>query len=132
MSNYADLDAQSREAFMQMTKEIRMTKGLTAFSTTNLTFDDYDSTPLSYTYDPAARVLTRTKGGVSTNLLTECDSLTFSIFQRNTMSGSYDQYPATNAAACKLVQVQWTCSRSNTAWVMNTESAQSAKIVIRK
>ena len=94
-------------------------------------FTDYDDQTLSFIYDPAAKQLTRVKGAQTDVLLTGCDSLTFSIYQRTPVPGSFDQYPATLATA-KLVQVQWLCSRPlyyNS--LQNTESMQSAKIVIR-
>ena len=51
-------------------------------ASTNLTFQDFDGGTLSYTYDPNQQVLTRTKDSTSETLLTGCDSLQFSIFQR--------------------------------------------------
>jgi hypothetical protein len=65
-------------------------------------------------------------------LLTNCDFLTFQIFQRNPVSASYDVYPTANAASCKLINVSWICSRSILGSRLNTESVQTAKIVIRK
>ena len=65
-------------------------------------------------------------------LLIECDYLHFGIFQRNPVGGTYDQYPAATPATCKLVQLRWLCSRDLIHSKFNTESVQSAKIVIRK
>jgi hypothetical protein len=60
-----------------------------------------------------------------------CQDLSFSIFQRNTASGTFDQFPATlTNNAVKLVQLNWTCQRT-VFGRLNTESVQSAKIVIR-
>lgn len=134
MANYADLDAASRSALDRMTREIRGVNRLTAFSTNQLTFEDSDFTALTYVYNPSARTLTRNKSGVSRVFLTECDSLLFSIFQRNPVGGTYDQYPIANnnPALCKLVQVNWTCSRKIFGQKVNTESVQTAKIVIRR
>jgi hypothetical protein len=77
-------------------------------------------------------VLTRAKDGVTTDLLTQCDTLNFNIYQRNTTNGTYDQYPTSvEASNCKVVQVSWTCSRTITGTKLNTETVQSTKIVIR-
>ena len=65
-------------------------------------------------------------------LLTECDSLSFEIFQRNPIGGTYDQFPASSPATAKLINVTWTCSRKILGTAMNTENVQTAKIVIRK
>ena len=130
--NYVELEGQSRTALDGMIKDIRQTGLLTGFTSNSLTFQDYDAKALTYAYDPEARTLTRTKDGASKTLLNECDSLDFSIFQRNTTNGTYDQYPTTlQASNCKVVQVTWTCSRQITGTKLNTETVQTAKIVIR-
>ena len=106
---------------------------MTDFATNKLVFTDYDDVTLSFIYDPTNKTLLRIKGAQTDVLLTGCDSLTFSIYQRNPVAGSYDQYPTASVATAKLVQVQWLCSRPlyyNA--LQNTESMQSAKIVIRK
>lgn len=134
MANYASLDRASRNALDTMSKEIRQTKELTSSTANSLTFLDYDNGTLAYTYDSSARTLTRSKDGVSdaTPLLTECDYLEFSIYQRNPVGGSYDVYPTATADTCKLVQLNWKCSRTILGAAINTECVQSAKIVIRK
>jgi hypothetical protein len=65
-------------------------------------------------------------------LLTNVDFLSFQIFQRNPVAGTYDTYPTSSATNCKLVSVSWICSRSILGSKLNTESVQTAKIVIRK
>lgn len=134
MANYTNLDRASRNALDNMSKAIRQTKKLTAFTSTSLTFLDADDGTLTYAYDSSAKTLTRSKNGVAdaTPLLTECDYLKFSIFQRNPIGGSYGVYPTATADTCKLVQLNWTCSRKILGAAINTESVQSAKIVIRK
>lgn len=134
LANYVDLDATSRNALDTMSREIRQTRRLIAGTTSKLTFEDFDGKTLIYEYDSAARTLTRTKNGVADPqpLLTECNFLEFLMYQRNPISGKYDQYPTANAATCKLIQLRWVCSRDLITSKWNTESVQSAKIVIRK
>ncbi len=134
IANYVELDHHSRIALDTMSREIRQTSQLTTNTATRLTFQDYDGGTLSYVYDSAAKILTRSKNGVADAqpLLTECDFLQFSIFQRNSVEGTYDQYPTATAATCKLVQLSWICSRKIFGIPKNTECVQSAKIVIRK
>lgn len=133
LTNYVDLDSYSKNALDRMTSEIRQTQKLMIGTSTRLVFLDGDGKLLTYTYDPKARTLSRTKAGVTDKdpLLRQCDSLKFSLFQRNPMKGKYDQYPAATPATCKLIQVQWTCSRDLIYLKWNTESILSAKIVIR-
>lgn len=130
LGNYSDLDKASRNALDTLSKEIRQARSLTTFSSTSLTFQDYDSTPLTYTYSPSAHTLTRTKNGSSKVLLGQCDYLNFDISQRNP-SNSFTFYPATNASLAKLIDVSWKCSRTILGAKINTESVQTAKIVIR-
>ena len=131
--NYVDLDQYSQRALDRMSQQIRQVKAMTDFATNKLVFTDYDDGTLSFIYNPTNKTLIRTKGATTDVLLTGCDSLTFSIYQRNPVAGSYDQYPTASVATAKLIQVQWLCSRPlyyNA--LQNTESMQSAKIVIRQ
>jgi Tfp pilus assembly protein PilW len=131
MTNYADLEIRSRGALDLMTREIRQANCLTSFSTNSLTFQDFDNQPLTYSYDAGTRVLTRSKGSATTPLLTECDTLSFSVFQRNP-TNDFNVVSTTNSTLVKLVQLNWKCSRTILKSKINTESVQSAKIVIRK
>lgn len=134
MANYVDLDAHSRNALDRMSKAIRQTSKLTSASATNLVFENFDGSTLAYVYNAEERTLRRYLDGVADPepLLVECDYLHFGIFQRNPVAGTYDQYPAATPATCKLVQLRWLCSRDLIHSRFNTESVQSAKIVIRK
>jgi type II secretory pathway pseudopilin PulG len=133
LANYVDLDAYSKNALDRLTNEIRQTRRLTSGNNSRLVFQDFDGKTLIYLYDAKAKTLTRTKDGVADKepLLRQCDSLKFSMFQRNPKKGSYDQYPSATPSTCKLIQVQWTCSRDLIYAKWNTESILSAKIVIR-
>jgi Tfp pilus assembly protein PilW len=133
LANYVDLNSTTVLALNRMTQDIRQTAGLTGYTTNRLTFNDgTNRPPLIYEYSPSARALTRVQGSESTVLLKECDSLQFSIYQRTPIAGTYDQYPTANATNCKVVEIKWNCSRAILGAKLNTESGQSAKIVIRK
>jgi hypothetical protein len=134
LANYVDLDNYSRTALDRMSREIRQTRRLLEGTDTKLVFEDFDGKKLTFEYLASSRTLVRTKDGVMDTepLLKECDYLKFSLFQRNPIGGSYDQYPTATAATCKLVQLRWVCSRDLVHAKWNTESVQSAKVVIRK
>ena len=134
LENYSDLDDKSRNALDIMTRDIRQVTSLTTFATNRLDFLDADGvSTLSFVYSPSARTLRRISGSDNTILLSECDNLTFAMFQRNPIAGTFDQFSNTlSEATCKLVQVNWTCSRSIMQGKVNTESVQTSKIVIRK
>jgi hypothetical protein len=130
--NYADLDNKSRNALDRLTRDVRQVENLVMFTKHQVSFAEADGVTLHWVYSPTARTLRRIKGTLSETILTECDFLEFSIYQRNPIEGTYDIYPTATASTCKLVQVSWICSRKVFGTKMHTESVQTAKIVIRK
>jgi Tfp pilus assembly protein PilW len=130
MGNYEELDSASRNALDVMTREIRQTKGLKAYATNQLTFLDYDNATLTYSWDPGAGTLTRQKGTATTVLLKQCDWLLFGKSRRNP-TNDFNFYPAQDIPTAKLIDVSWRCSRQIMQQKVNTESVQTAKIVIR-
>src|SRR5882762_6344090 len=80
LTNYMDLDQRTQSALDKMSQQIRQVNSLTAFSSTNLTFQDYDGGTLQYAYDAQNQTLTRTKSGATETLLIGCDFLQFSIY----------------------------------------------------
>lgn len=138
VGNYMDLDRVSRAALDQMTRDARQAISLVSFSTNKLIFVDCNTNLLTFEWNPSTKVLTRTpQRGAPTTLLTQCDYLMFRIYQRNPIPGQFDFYPATNASGvyspslCKLIDVSWRCSRNILGKSINTESVQTAKIVLR-
>lgn len=133
MSNYMELDKNSRNALDRLTQVVREADGVTEFDNHNVKMS-YHGMSLSFKYSQGAKTLTMIDtNGSSRVLLRDCDYLKFEAFQRNSVAGTYDQYPAsTETNATKLVQVSWICSRALIGSLLNTESVQSAKIVIRK
>jgi len=138
LANYADLDNKSRNALDTMSSDIRQADFLSSYQTNQLVFQMTDPTTsntlaLTYLYDPAATTLTRTLGVRSTVLLTNCTSLNFGIFARNPIGGQWNAYSNGVVSNCKLVQLTWVCQRSILGGrIANTESVQSAKVVMRK
>ena len=139
MENYVDLEQKSQNAVDSMLRDIRETKSLISYETTTLNgrtitnvlnFLAADDETLSFRYTD--NVLLRSKGGTSTTLLTNVDYLCFQVFKRNPVATTFEQFPTADAASCKLVSLNWVCSRSILGSRLNTESVQTAKIVIRK
>ena len=140
-TNYVDLDVNSRNALDVMTSEIRQADILTAATSTSLTFQTTDPATgarhiLKYAYDAGRKELTRVlDGGQPDVLLTECTFLQFGTFQRNTTPSLDNGFVPVSTAQpnlCKVVQLTWICSRKILGKTANTESVQSAKVVIRK
>jgi hypothetical protein len=137
LGNYNDLDNASRNALDRLSREIRQTKSLASYATNKLVFVDYDgNTNLTYQWTPPAGTnaghLDRTKNGVTSILLNQCDYLNFGISQRNPSNG-FNFYPAdTNIlSTVKLIDMNWRCSRKIRQLKVNLESVQTAKIVMR-
>ena len=141
MVNYTELDGKSRYALDVISREMRQANALMAFQNNrSLTMTNSDqATAIILTYDPNARTLVMSKSGTDQTLLTECDNFAFSLYQRTPYIAATNiiYYPATNTAGvvdvglCKLINLSWKCSRTIFAQKVNTESVQSAQIVLR-
>ena len=133
LGNYSDLDRASRNALDTLTSEIRGARSVGSWSTNQLVLTNaVDGTVFSYTYNPTNSTLTRQWGADSNVLLTGCDYFYFHIWLRNPTNGFAFPYSATNQVyLAKLVDVSWKCSRQILGNKVNTESVQTASIVIR-
>ena len=139
MGNYSDLDQQSRYSLDNMTKNIRTARSVYSYNTNFVILQDYGSNWLYYWWDPndnLKRVYQYNYYNSSYHvetMMTNCTTMRFDFFQRtpNTNYGLYSPTYSLYQTTCKLVQLSWTCSRSILGTRMNTESVQSAKVVIR-
>ena len=144
MGNYVDLDARSRNALDQMSRDIREATRVTGFDNKGSTrwlqiTNPAESTVTTYTWSPSTKALVCQKPGRADQVyLSECDRWDFELFQRAPQKGgNYVFYPATNTSGvydpsmCKLINMTWKCSRTILGSKMNTESVQTAQIVLR-
>ncbi len=132
MANYVELDDNNRIAIDTITRDLRECNKVLSSDATSLALEDSDGFTITYTYSPTLKTLTRVKASSSTTLLTGCQTLTFTLGQRNTVAGTFDQFPAATIAEAKVVDVSWRCVRTILGVTANTEAVQTAKIVIRK
>lgn len=148
LSNYVDLGAQSRSAVDRMGQEIRQAQRVTDYAADRLTVQ-VDTNYVTYSYLPAKRQLVRKLGnGPEQILLKGCDYARFDIYQRQAtninLGSAVSQiisllplsiepiYPVATKENAKIVQLTWNCSRDILGRKASTESAQFARIVIRK
>ncbi len=144
MSNYTDLDNKSRNALDLMSREIRQATRVTSFQNTGSTrwlqvTNAEKRATITYTWNAGPRTLVCQKTGEPEQVyLTECDRWDFSLFQRAPQKGGgYVFFPATNTAGaydlsiCKLINMTWKCSRTLLGSKLNTESVQTAQVVLR-
>lgn len=132
MYNYVDLDDANRIAMDTLTRDVRAAKRVVDCTTSRLILEDSNNLVIGYVYDPDARTLSRTNIATAKVLLKGCDRVLFKIGQRNTVAGGYDVYAAATPETAKVVNVSWLCSRTLFGRKENTESVQTARIVIRK
>ena len=130
--NYVDLDQRNRVTMDTMTRDLRECNRVTACNATRLDIEDSDGATISYTYSSGAGTLTRAKNGVSRTMVTGCDTLTFNLGTRNPIGGTFTVVSTTDVNEAKVVNVSWNCSRTIFGKKVNTESVQTARIVIRK
>lgn len=134
--NYSLLDQYNRQAMDQLTREIRQAKRVTAYTTNSVTIVNGDGASVTYQFNPTtARMIRNASDGTSKVLLNNCNLLSFKLFQRNPVSGSYNIYPvATNnwQLTVKVIQLTWKTSMSLPNGIGNSENIQTARIVIRK
>ncbi|ERR1700722_5842351 len=133
IGNYADLDRQSRNTLDVMARDIRQTGGLTNWTSTNLAFTNLDGNALLYSYSTNSGVLTYTNGstGQSGVLLSHCTALAFSIFQRTPTNGPVCFCAASNAFSAKGIKMSFTCTRTNYLGLTDSESVETASVVMR-
>jgi type II secretory pathway pseudopilin PulG len=132
LGNYDALNQESLFALDTLSRDVRQAKGLTAFTTNQLTFVDHDGSSLIYVWDPAPTALTfsRIKGGQTKVLLRQCDYLNFEVHQQNP-TNDFLFYPTASPAEVRVIDVSWRCSRQIMRQKVNTETSQSATIVLR-
>ena len=144
MGNYRDLDAKSQYALDMMSREIRQATRVIDIQNTGttkwLTLTNVDAgVRLKYSWDATERTLTYERSGQEPMvLLRECDAWQFAMYQRTPQKNQTNTFfPAKNVngnpdmAICKLVDMSWKCSRKILGQKVNTESVQTAQIVLR-
>jgi hypothetical protein len=144
LGNYTELDQRSQHALDLVTRDVRECSQVIAFTNTgpvrtiSLTNEDRNIN-IKYTWDSTLRTLVCEKTGEAPiTYLTECESCDFVPYQRTPLKNkTYVFYPATNingnydVTLCKLVSMNWKCTRSILGNAVNSERTESAQIVLR-
>lgn len=131
MANHIFLQKQNSVAKDKLTKQIRQTFRLTAYTTNSVTFLDYNTNSVQYTYNPSAQTLVRIKQGVTNTYLYNCTYLQFKIYSDVLQSNALDvSNTPTNLAAARVVGIAWLCQKTLLGHT-NAEPMQAAKILLR-
>jgi hypothetical protein len=143
MANYQNLDRYSYSALDTLSREIRGASSVTATNASSITLANATKgTTIIITYDSAAKtlVLTGTQlqsefgtSVTSVTNLTGCDTWNYSLFDGvpiiSTTNVTFTA--ATSLASAKIIQMNWKCSRTYLGSKLQTESVQTAQIVLR-
>ena len=142
VGNYGELNQQSRYALDLMNRDIRNASGVWSYVTaTNGTVtaitltNSIDQSLIDYTWDSTATTVTYTytpRSGTASSkvLLTNCDAFAVTLLMR-TASTNLTFTVATNGSDVKMIYMDWKCSRYIGGSKQNTESVQTAQIVLR-
>ena len=136
LANYAELDKINRTAMDTLTKEIRQSKLVTDVQSNSFSIINGDGISVTYWFNPELKQFIRSAGdGSSRVLISSCALIQFDVFQRNTVAGTWDQYPvATNnwSEYVKVIRLTWKAARTIPGGPGVSENVQTAKIIIRK
>lgn len=130
--NYVDLDDGNRVAMDLMSRDIRTANRLASFATNEFTLKDANDADLTYRYSAGARTVTRVTTAGARVILRDCESFRFNVCQRTPKGATSEIYPAATLDTAKVMNLSWVCSRKILGYTANTESVQTARIVIRK
>lgn len=142
LGNYTEMDTRSRMSLDLMTLEMRQSSAVVGFHTNasarwlKLT-NGIVGKVITYAWDPVSQVMTTTTNGVTaTNAvtvtnLTGCTSWSFTTFQRTPTNNNWAFAPTTDTNTVKLINMRWTCIRTNALTRVNSESITEAQVMIR-
>jgi hypothetical protein len=121
----------SKLALDRMSQQLRCAEVVTLCGSNQVDFTDFDGRLCRYRFSRDTRELVQEIPGDTRVLLTDCTALQFAYFQRTPIRGSDALTPAVDTNTCKVVQVQWTCSRPLPGIREVTDSQVSARVVLR-
>lgn len=137
IANYRDLDNDSRNALDVMSRDIRSMAVVTSYATNAISLSNIDGSKVTFNWNPGQSTFTRTytAGGSTTPLtsilLTNCATLVFHVYSQVPTNSFTFPDTSGNVFETKLIDVSWRCTRSIMGSITNSESVQTAKIVIR-
>lgn len=136
VGNYNDLNKMSRQTLDRFSRDIRNATSVGAnASATSVTLTNTFNGPTVITYawdgsDFVTRTEASSSGTNTTTLLTSCETFSMSYYQRNP-TNDFSFIPTTIPAQIKMISVSWRCSRKVLGAKLNTESVQTANVVLR-
>jgi Tfp pilus assembly protein PilW len=136
VANYTELDWKSRNTLDVMSQDIRSMKTVTGYTTNGISLWALDGSTVVYNWNSGTSAFTRTytpPGGTATTtmLLSNCTVLVFHVYSRVPTNSFTFPDTSSNPSQTKLIDVSWRCARAIFGRETNSESVQTAKIVMR-
>lgn len=138
MGNYADLESKSRFAMDRISRDLRQATGVISTNPLSATkriclTNAVEGVTIALAWYAEERVLECEKDGQPVRTyLSECDEWGFTLYQRTPKPGLTNLfYPTDDLSACKMIEMNWKCSRTMLGRKWHTESAQSMRVVLR-
>jgi len=137
LTNSVDLDTKSRMAADRISREIRNCDAIQSVSSNSIVLRSGPNLT-SYIHHPDLKdkpLVRLNADGSDEWILTGCDYVRFDLYKKNPTTVAYDpnyNYLPAQPTDCKVVQLNWVCSRYLLGFKANTTVMQSGKIMIRK
>ena len=134
MASYPELSSQNQDATSFIINDIRKANSLQHASADRVVLkcgSPGNTTLITYTYDPAARTLTRTDGRSTQTVLTDLEGFSFSFFQRPSATAAFNSFAPATAATARMVSCHWSCTRKIAGAKVNSERVDLAPVVLR-
>jgi len=136
LTTYADLDKINRTAMDTLTREIRQARLVSDVQSNSFSLINGDGVSVTYWFNSGLKQFMRSANdGSSKVLVPNCDLISFSVYQRNNIAGTWDQYPVATSnwsEYVKVIQLTWKASQAVPLGPGVSENVQTAKIIIRK
>ena len=136
IGNYTSMDSKSRQALDLMLREIRQSSLVLGYQTNGtarwlkVAYTNSPAVTNTFVWDTTTNAFTWSKTGQATKtLLTGCTNWNFALYLRAPVTTG-DFVQTTNGARTKLINMSWTCVRTN-VFKKNTESVVTAEVVLR-
>ncbi len=141
IDQYTDMENESRKSLEQFGQDVRMAQEVTWHDASSLTLilpvdaTSTATTTCRYTYDSAAKTLTRTAGGRTITLLTGIEECTLMGFKLNGDPTHTSPTPpvswATISNSTKQLQLSVSSRRTQTGTVQTNQKVISARFIMR-
>jgi Tfp pilus assembly protein PilW len=139
IGNFADMDADSRQALDLLSREFRQASAVVDCQTNlpvkwiSVTTNAAVGATAKLIWDSQAGTVTLTARGHDRLLLEECNFWDVRLYQRVPLiSDTNVAFSGTASITnCKAIEMSWRCSRTNQGQHFNTESIQRTYLVLR-